>query len=94
MLELIAPAAERAVGVDQSPAMLDLARARIDRSGLENCQLRQGDIYAPPVERDAYDLVIIHQVLHFLDDPARRSRGGAGAAARRAAAGRRFRGPR
>ena len=25
----------------------------------------------PPVERDAYDLVVIHQVLHFLDDPAR-----------------------
>ena len=24
-----------------------------------------------PVERDAYDLVVIHQVLHFLDDPAR-----------------------
>ena len=34
-------------------------------------RLRQGDIYAPPVERDAYDLVVIHQVLHFLDDPAR-----------------------
>ena len=33
--------------------------------------MRQGDIYAPPVERDAYDLVVIHQVLHFLDDPAR-----------------------
>ena len=33
--------------------------------------LRQGDIYAPPVERDAYDLVVVHQVLHFLDDPAR-----------------------
>ena len=71
MLELAAPLAERAVGVDQSPAMLALARSRVDQSGLHNVQLRQGDIYAPPVERDAYDLVIIHQVLHFLDDPAR-----------------------
>ena len=71
MLELAAPLAERAVGVDQSPAMLALARSRIDQSGLHNVQLRQGDIYAPPVERDAYDLAIIHQVLHFLDDPAR-----------------------
>ncbi|MGD0642780.1 MAG: class I SAM-dependent methyltransferase, partial [Roseiarcus sp.] len=71
MLELAAPLAERAVGVDQSPAMLALARSRLDQSGLRNVQLRQGDIYAPPVERDAYDLVIIHQVLHFLDDPAR-----------------------
>jgi ubiquinone/menaquinone biosynthesis C-methylase UbiE len=71
MLELIAPSAERAVGVDQSPAMLALARSRVEQSGLHNVQLRQGDIYAPPVERNAYDLAIIHQVLHFLDDPAR-----------------------
>ena len=71
MLELIAPLADRAVGVDQSPAMLNVARSRFDQAGLRNVVLRQGDIYAPPVERDAYDLVIVHQVLHFLDDPAR-----------------------
>jgi len=71
MLELLSPQAVRAVGVDQSAAMLALARARVDEAGLRNVSLRQGDIYAPPVERDAYDLVVIHQVLHFLDDPAR-----------------------
>ncbi len=71
MLELLAPRAARAVGVDQSAAMLALARSRIDEAGLRNVQLRQGDIYAPPVERDSYDLIVIHQVLHFLDDPAR-----------------------
>ncbi|MGO9759488.1 MAG: ArsR/SmtB family transcription factor [Roseiarcus sp.] len=71
MLELAAPLAGRAVGVDQSAAMLALARSRVDQSGLHNVQLRQGDLYAPPVERNAYDLAIIHQVLHFLDDPAR-----------------------
>ena len=71
MLELLAPRAVRAVGVDQSAAMLALARSRVDQAGLRNVLLRQGDIYAPPVERDAYDLVVIHQVLHFLDDPAR-----------------------
>ncbi len=71
MLELLAPRAARAVGVDQSAAMLALARSRIDQAGLRNVQLRQGDIYAPPVERDGYDLIVIHQVLHFLDDPAR-----------------------
>ncbi|HXZ16838.1 MAG TPA: metalloregulator ArsR/SmtB family transcription factor [Roseiarcus sp.] len=71
MLELLAPRAARAVGVDQSAAMLALARDRIDRAGLRSVQLRQGDIYAPPVERDGYDLIVIHQVLHFLDDPAR-----------------------
>jgi ubiquinone/menaquinone biosynthesis C-methylase UbiE/predicted transcriptional regulator len=71
MLELLAPRASRAVGVDQSPQMLAVARARLEKAGLRNVQLRQGDIYALPVERDFYDLVIIHQVLHYLDDPAR-----------------------
>ena len=71
MLELFAQDAERAIGVDQSPAMLALARERIAQAGLTQAQLRQGDIYAPPVERDAFDLVIVHQVLHFLDEPAR-----------------------
>ena len=51
--------------------MLNLARARIGEAGLRNVQLRQGDVYAPPVERGGYDLVVIHQVLHFLDDPGR-----------------------
>ena len=71
MLELLAPLAARAVGVDLSPAMLNLARARIEERALRNVQLRQGDVYAPPVERGAYDLIVIHQVLHFLDDPGR-----------------------
>lgn len=71
MLEMLAPLARRAVGLDQSPAMLAVARAHLERAGLRNVQLRQGDIYALPLERDGYDLVIVHQVLHYLDDPAR-----------------------
>ena len=71
MLELLAPRADRAIGIDGSHAMLNLARQRIDRSGLRNVQLRQGDIYALPVERDGYDVVVVHQVLHYLDEPAR-----------------------
>ena len=34
-------------------------------------ELRQGDIYAPPFARGSFDLVVLHQVLHYLDDPAR-----------------------
>ncbi len=71
MLEILASRADRAVGMDASHAMLNLARLRIERSGLRNVQLRQGDIYALPVERDGYDLVVVHQVLHYLDEPAR-----------------------
>lgn len=71
MLELLAPRAERATGVDLSPAMLAVARANLERAGIRNAQLRQGDIYALPVERNSCDFVLLHQVLHFLDDPAR-----------------------
>jgi ubiquinone/menaquinone biosynthesis C-methylase UbiE/DNA-binding transcriptional ArsR family regulator len=71
MLELFAGQAGRAVGIDQSAAMLSIARANLERHAVRNAQLKQGDIYALPVERDAYDLVLVHQVLHFLDDPAR-----------------------
>lgn len=69
LLELFSPLYRRGVGIDLSREMLTVARANLDRAGVANAQVRQGDIYAPPVERDAYDLVTIHQVLHYLDDP-------------------------
>jgi demethylmenaquinone methyltransferase/2-methoxy-6-polyprenyl-1,4-benzoquinol methylase/ArsR family transcriptional regulator len=71
MLELFAPLAQRAIGVDLSTAMLAVARGRMEETDLRNIQLRQGDIYALPVERNSVDLAILHQVLHYLDDPAR-----------------------
>ena len=71
MLELLAPRAENAIGVDLSPAMLGVARAQLEQAGLRNVQLRQGDIYALPVEGDGFDLAVVHQVLHYLDTPAR-----------------------
>jgi demethylmenaquinone methyltransferase/2-methoxy-6-polyprenyl-1,4-benzoquinol methylase/ArsR family transcriptional regulator len=71
MLELLAPDAESALGVDLSAAMLGVARARVEQAGLRNVHLRQGDIYALPVERESADLAVLHQVLHYLDNPAR-----------------------
>ena len=71
MLELFGPQIERGLGIDLSLEMLALARARLERAGLRHCSVRQGDIYALPVPRDAFDVVVIHQVLHFLDDGAR-----------------------
>ena len=71
MLELFAPDIERGLGLDLSLDMLALARARLDRSGLKHCSVRQGDIYDLALPRDSFDVVIIHQVLHFLDDSAR-----------------------
>ena len=70
MLQLLARRADRAVGLDSSHSMLSVARANLEAGGIQ-CELRQGDVYSPPLDRDSFDLVVIHQVLHYLDDPAR-----------------------
>jgi ubiquinone/menaquinone biosynthesis C-methylase UbiE/DNA-binding transcriptional ArsR family regulator len=71
MLEYFGPVIERGLGIDLSPAMLSLARARLEHAGLKHCSLRQGDIYNLPLARESFDVVILHQVLHYLDDGAR-----------------------
>ncbi len=71
MLQLLGPRAGRATGLDASHAMLSVARANLERAGLARVDLRQGDIHAPPFARGSFDLVLVHQVLHYLDDPAR-----------------------
>jgi ubiquinone/menaquinone biosynthesis C-methylase UbiE len=71
MLELFGPDIERGLGIDMSTDMLALARARLDRAGLKHCSARKGDIYDLTVPKDSFDVVILHQVLHFLDDAAR-----------------------
>lgn len=71
VLELFAPDVERGMGIDLSPDMLGIARTTLDQAGVRNCQLRQSDIYAVPAPRDSFDAVILHQVLHYLDDGGR-----------------------
>jgi len=72
MLQLLAKdGVERAVGIDNSHSMLAVARANLERAEVRRVDLRQGDVYSPPFEHGTFDLVVIHQVLHFLDDPAR-----------------------
>ena len=71
MLEKFGRDIERGLGLDLSLDMLLLARDRLERAGLKNCSVRQGDIYDLPIGNDSFDVVILHQVLHFLDDGAR-----------------------
>jgi ubiquinone/menaquinone biosynthesis C-methylase UbiE len=70
MLELFAPRAGRALGFDVSHDMLAYARMKLDRAGLAHAQARHGDLYNVPLGDGTADAVILHQVLHFLDDPA------------------------
>lgn len=71
LLEVFAPLYARAVGIDASADMLAVARANLDRAGIANAQVRLGDMLHLPFARDSFDVVTIHQVLHYLDDPER-----------------------
>lgn len=69
MLELFAPQAQQALGIDRSSEMLRLARAKLAERGLGNAELRQADLYALPMADGAADAAIIHHVLHFAQQP-------------------------
>lgn len=70
LLELFGPLYVRGVGIDINRDMLTIARSNLEKSGVANAQVRQGDVYSLPVDKESFDLVTVHQVLHFLDNPA------------------------
>jgi ubiquinone/menaquinone biosynthesis C-methylase UbiE len=69
VLELFAAQANHLYGVDSSRDMLAIARATLEKRGLKQAELRQSDVYALPLADATADVVTIHQVLHFLDEP-------------------------
>jgi ubiquinone/menaquinone biosynthesis C-methylase UbiE len=54
------------VGVDPSPAMLELARRRC--AGRENVELRQGDAVSVPADDGDFDAALSVQVLEYVAD--------------------------
>ena len=69
MIELFAPRAAHAIGIDRSSEMLRLARVKLEAAGIQS-SLRQGDMYALPLADRSADSVLIHQVLHYAHSPA------------------------
>ncbi|HEU4958269.1 MAG TPA: metalloregulator ArsR/SmtB family transcription factor [Sphingomicrobium sp.] len=69
MLELFAPRATSAIGIDRSSEMLRLARVKLDEAGICGASLRQGDMYALPLGDRSADSIILHQVLHYAQQP-------------------------
>ncbi|HEV2130580.1 MAG TPA: metalloregulator ArsR/SmtB family transcription factor [Longimicrobiaceae bacterium] len=67
--QALAPFAARVIAVDDSPAMLDAARARLN--GLENVEVRGGDLVSLPIEDGSLDAAVLFLVLHYLVEPAR-----------------------
>ena len=70
VLEVFAAKARHGIGIDESHEMLNVARAKLDARGIRNCQVRRGSVYNVPLPSACADIVTVHQVLHFLDDPA------------------------
>jgi len=71
MLEIFAPRTRQCVGIDLSREMLAVARINLEQPGMENCQVRQGDMDQLPVPARHFDVAIMHQVLHYAEKPSR-----------------------
>jgi DNA-binding transcriptional ArsR family regulator/ubiquinone/menaquinone biosynthesis C-methylase UbiE len=70
MLTLLGPRARCAIGLDLSRQMLNIARSKVAEAGLTACELRHGDIHGTGLSAGHADLVVVHQVLHYLSEPA------------------------
>ncbi|HEX4095124.1 MAG TPA: metalloregulator ArsR/SmtB family transcription factor [Caulobacteraceae bacterium] len=70
MLTLLAGRAKCAVGLDLSHQMLNIARLRVAEAGLKHVELRHGDVFSTGLQGRSAELVVMHQVLHYLSDPA------------------------
>jgi ubiquinone/menaquinone biosynthesis C-methylase UbiE/DNA-binding transcriptional ArsR family regulator len=71
MLELLSGRYRRAIGIDSSREMIAVARAKLAAASIGNAQVRLGDIANLDPAIGLADLIMIHQVLHYFDDPGR-----------------------
>ena len=68
MIELLGDVANHATGIDRSPEMLRLARAKLADAATP-IDLRQADVGALPLADASADTVVMHQVLHYIPAP-------------------------
>lgn len=71
MLILFADRVRDAEGIDFSHHMLTVARANLEKEGVSTARVRRANVMDVPFDEGSADLVVIHQVLHFLPTPAR-----------------------
>jgi len=70
ILEVFSKVTKRGSGIDNNTVMLKVARANLAQSGMDHLSVRQGDLHATPLGSGVADLVTLHQVLHYLDEPS------------------------
>jgi ArsR family transcriptional regulator len=69
MLTLLGGRARESEGLDLSHHMLTLARSKLAEAGMTQARVRQGDATATPFQTASADVVVVHQVLHYLEAP-------------------------
>ena len=69
MLTILSSRIDKGVGIDMSREMLSVARANLDAAKVQNCQVRQGDMYHLGLPPGSADIALFHQVLHYAEDP-------------------------
>lgn len=69
-LELFSDSYVRGLGLDINHTMLAYARSKLDSAGLSHAQVRHGDLYHLNLPDGVANAVVMHQVLHFLSEPA------------------------
>jgi ubiquinone/menaquinone biosynthesis C-methylase UbiE len=65
----LAPFVRKVIAVDTSKAMLAAARRRL--SGVENVEVRAGDLESLPIDEATLDAALLVFVMHYVAEPAR-----------------------
>ena len=66
----IAPRVGRVIGIDNAPAMLEVARENLRSLGASNVDLLIGEVRRLPLEDGSVDAAFANMVLHHAEDPA------------------------
>jgi ArsR family transcriptional regulator len=66
----LAPRAHRVIAIDNSPAMLDVARDNLARLGIDDVEVYEADLTRLPLDDDSIDAAVANMVLHHAEDPA------------------------
>ncbi|MEQ1497537.1 MAG: metalloregulator ArsR/SmtB family transcription factor [Novosphingobium sp.] len=67
--QLLSPHSRSVTGLDNSPEMLRLARARLQHLPADRLDLVQGDFSGLPFADASFDTAVFHQVLHYAQAP-------------------------
>nr|WP_321525015.1 metalloregulator ArsR/SmtB family transcription factor [uncultured Cohaesibacter sp.] len=70
ILSLLADRCRDGLGLDANRSMLAVARSRLDGPNHGHLHVQQGDLLDLATLDRKFDLITIHQVLHYLDDPS------------------------